>query len=60
VTTLPIPETAKWEEIILKAAFANAKTQLDIAILAADSLGKKVLTEHLQQVKAKLSNCELK
>ena len=54
---MPEPETAKWEEILLKAVYANAKAQLDIAILVADSLGKKVLAEHLQFIRNDLDNC---
>jgi len=55
---MPEPETAKWEEQLLKATYVNAKAQLDIAILVADSLGKKVLAEHLQFIRNDLDKCD--
>ena len=47
----PMPETAKWEEKILEAMLKNIDTQLDIAILAADSLGKHLLMVELEHIK---------
>ena len=47
----PVPETAKWEEKILGAMLKNIDTQLDIAILVADSLGKHLLMVELEHVK---------
>ena len=55
---MPEPDTAKWEEQLLKATFDNAKIQLDITILAAESLGKNVLSEHLQYIRKELNNCD--
>ena len=46
-----MPETAKWEEKILEAMLKNIDTQLDIAILVADSLGKHLLMVELEHVK---------
>lgn len=54
----PIPETAKWEEKILVAAFANLKTQLDVAILVSDSLGKIALPLQLQHIKREIETAE--
>lgn len=54
---MPEPETAKWEEQLLKATFGTVKLHLDIAILAANSLGKKVLCEHLQFIRKELDQC---
>ena len=47
----PVPETAKWEEKILGAMLKNIDTQLHIAILVADSLGKHLLMVELEHVK---------
>lgn len=55
---MPEPETVKWEEILLKAVYANAKAQLDVAIMAADSLGKKALVLHLEIIRDDLDKCD--
>jgi hypothetical protein len=52
------PDTNKFEEELLKATFENAKTNLTVAILTANSLGKKVLSEHLQYIRKELDNCD--
>jgi hypothetical protein len=48
---LPEPETAKWEEQLLKASIESIKTQIDIAILASSSLGKTELQHWLEHMK---------
>ena len=49
---MPTPETAKWEERLLEACLLNIQSQIDIAILVADSLGKSRLREKLECMKA--------
>jgi hypothetical protein len=55
---MPEPETAKWEERALKGTVLTAKANVDVAILIADSLGKKMLQVHLQRVKKSLERAE--
>jgi len=55
---MPTPETAKWEETLLEACLRNIQSQIDIAILVADSLGKSGLREKLECMKAEAQATE--
>jgi hypothetical protein len=45
---MPEPESAKWEEQLLKQLLENIECELGIAILAANSLGKLTLIKRLE------------
>jgi predicted alpha/beta hydrolase family esterase len=51
---MPVPETAKWEAMILHKTIEETKRNLTIAILVCNSLGKSALQKHLEEIRSQV------